>query len=288
MIVPHRFIDELTETQVFRILKMLGEWTKNNRKGGLSLPRYPIDLTGAPADLNVARLLLHVAAEENNILTVVFRNFLSTEQGNLRKEKETNPQGIPDAENWTLYAEWILLYLHKELSIEFKNQMWQVEINSERMRGISEIRDLLHVIRLDVSKINTQLLVLPNARVNEIVIGDKFENITNSTIVNRSENVTINAIKNEKTTDFQSELNVMKKLFQDLVSNGQIEEALEKLLEEFKKRDNKYALNEAIMYNSQFAQLKTQQNFNTISYDDASRENARITKAIIDFIQRVL
>jgi len=42
------------------------------------------------------------------------------------------------------------------------------------------------------------------------------------------------------------------------------------------------------MYNSQFAQLKAQQNFNTISHKDASQENARITNAIIDLIERVL
>lgn len=125
--------------------------------------------------------------------------------------------------------------------------------------------------------------------VNELVMGDKFENVSNSTIVNRSESVAINSTGNESPNVTGSpEIQQMKRAFQDLVSNGQVEEALEKLLEEFKKRDNKYALNEAIMYNSQFAQLKAQQNFNTISHDDASRENARITKAIIDFIQRVL
>lgn len=247
MIVPHRFIDELTEAQVFRVLKMLGEWTKNNRKGGLNLPRYPIDLTGAPAELNVARLLLHAAAEENNTLTEVFRKFLFTEQGNLRNEKETNPNEPPDTDSWALHAEWILLYLHKELSIEFKNQMWQVEINSERIRGISEVRDLLQIIRLDVSKINTQLMVMPNAKVNEIVMGDKFGNITNSTIVNRSENITINAVNNEKIDNIPTEI---KKSLQDLVSNGQIEEALEELLKVFKINGNKYALNEAILFNS--------------------------------------
>lgn len=283
MIVPHRFIDELTEAQVFRILKTLGDWTKNNRKGGLNLPRYPIDLTGAPAELNVARLLLHAAAEENNTLTVFFRKFLSTEQGNLRSEKETNPNALPDTKDWTLYAAWILIYLNNEISVEFKNQMWQVECKSERMLGISEIRDLLQIIRFDMSKLNTQVLVMPHAKVNEIVLGDKFGDVTNSTIINRSENVTINAINNEKANNTLSETS---KSLLELVSNGQIEEALEKLLEVYKINGNKYALNEAIMYNSQLSQLRAQQNFNTISHDDASRESARITKAIIDLMQR--
>jgi hypothetical protein len=125
-------------------------------------------------------------------------------------------------------------------------------------------------------------------QINEMVMGDKFENIQNATIVNRSESVVINSAGNEKPNADSPEAQQTKKAFQDLVANGQVEEALEKLLEEFKRRDNKYALNEAILYNSQFAQLKAQQNFNTISHDDASRENARITNAIIDFIQRVL
>ena len=285
MIVPHRFIDELTEAQVFRILKMLGDWTKNNRKGGLNLPRYPIDLTGAPAEVNIARLLLHAAVEENNTLTVVFRKFLFTEQVNLRNEKENIQNELPDTKDWTLYAAWILIYLNNELSVEFKNQMWQVECKSERMLGISEIRDLLQIIRFDMSKLNTQVLVMPHAKVNEIVMGDKFGNITNSTVVNRSENITVNAPKNEKIEAISSET---QKTLQNIVSNGRIEEALEKLLELFKNNGNKYALNEAIMYNSQFSQLRTQQNFNTISHDDASRETARITKAIIDLIQRAL
>jgi hypothetical protein len=125
-------------------------------------------------------------------------------------------------------------------------------------------------------------------QINEMVMGDKFENIQNSTIVNRSESVAINSTEDKKTNTDTPEIQQLKKTFQDLVANGQVEEALEKLLDEFKKRDNKYALNEAIMYNAQFAQLKAQQNFNTISHDDANRENARITKAIIDFIERVV
>ncbi|MEL6943526.1 MAG: hypothetical protein AAFO82_12720, partial [Bacteroidota bacterium] len=125
--------------------------------------------------------------------------------------------------------------------------------------------------------------------VNELVMGDKFENISNSNIINRSENSSINS-KPDKETDrkLSKEESELKKKFQNLVAEGQIEKALEELLEEFKKRDDKYALNEAIMYNAQYSQLKTQQNFNTISHEDASKENARITKAIIDFIQRVL
>lgn len=125
--------------------------------------------------------------------------------------------------------------------------------------------------------------------VNEVIMGDKFENIKDSNIVNRSDKVTINTKKEEKEDKVSyPESEELKKSFQKLVADGQIEEALEELLEEFKRRDNKYALNEAIMYNAQFSQLKSQQNFNTISQEDASKENARITKAIIDFIQRVL
>ena len=124
--------------------------------------------------------------------------------------------------------------------------------------------------------------------VNELIMGDKFENISNSTVINRSKNVAINPTKSDNPSDTISDVSEIKKDFQELVSNGQIEETLEKLLEFFKNKGNKYALNEAIMYNSQFSQLKAQENYNTISHDDASRENARITKAIIDFIQRVL
>jgi gluconate kinase len=79
-------------------------------------------------------------------------------------------------------------------------------------------------------------------------------------------------------------VNALKRTYQDLISKGQIEVSLEKLLILFNENGNKIAINEVILYNSQFSQLKMQRNFNTISHAEVSKDEARITKGLIDVI----
>lgn len=263
MIVPHRFIDELTEAQVFRILKMLGDWTKNNRKGGLNLPRYPIDLTGAPAVVNIARLLLHAAAEENNTLTVVFRNFLFTEQGNLRNEKETSPNDLPETKDWTLYAAWILIYLNNELSVEFKNQMWQVECKSERMLGISEIRDLIQIIRMDASKISAKLIIM-GGQVGKIVMGDEINNAL--------------AVQKDKINKSADTNNIEK-----LIAKGETKEAINTLIEVYKSSIEKS--NTMILLKSRYENNQKDYGLGVKSQEDYRSEIQRINEAMLNFIE---
>lgn len=263
MIVPHRFIDELTEAQVFRILKMLGEWTKNNRKGGLNLPRYPIDLTGAPAELNVARLLLHAAAEENNTLTVVFRKFLFIEQGNLRNEMETNPNDLPDTKDWTLYAAWILIYLNNELSVEFKNQMWQIECKSERMLGISEIRDLIQIIRMDASKISAKLIIM-GGQVGKIVMGDEINNAL--------------AVQKDKINK-----SVEAKKIEILIAKGETKEAINALIEIYK--DSIEKSKNTILIKSRYENNQKDYGLGVKSQEDFRTEIQRINEAVLNFIE---
>lgn len=70
------------------------------------------------------------------------------------------------------------------------------------------------------------------------------------------------------------------------VANGQTEQVFKTLFIELNKADDKDSLNEAIIFNAQFSQLKSQQSFKTISHENAAIENARITKGIIELIQR--
>jgi hypothetical protein len=263
MIVPHRFIDELTEAQVFRILKMLGEWTKNNRKGGLNLPRYPIDLTGAPAEVNIARLLLHAAAEENNTLTVFFRKFLSAEQGNLRIEKENYPTELPDTKDWTLYAAWILIYLNNELSIEFKNQMWQVECKSERMLGISEIRDLIQIIRMNASKISAKLIIM-GGQVGKIVMGDEINNAP--------------AVQKDKINK-----SVETNKIEILIAKGETKEAINALIEIYKNSIEKSK--NTILIKSRFENNQKDYGLGVKSQEDFRTEIQRINEAVLNFIE---
>ena len=263
MIVPHRFIDEMTENQVFRMLKVLGEWTKNNRKGKLILPRYPIDLTGAPEEVNIARLLLHAAAEENNTLTVFFRKFLFIEQGNLRNEKENNPNEPPDTKDWTLYAAWILIYLNNELSVEFKNQMWQVECKSERMLGISEIRDLIQIIRMDSSKKSAKLIIM-GGHVGKIVMGNE---INNTTVISKDK---IN--KNIETDKIKI-----------LIARGETKKAVNILIEIFKSNTEKSK--NTILIKSRYENNQKDYGFGVKSQEDYRAEIQRINEAILNFIE---
>lgn len=119
-------------------------------------------------------------------------------------------------------------------------------------------------------------------------MGDKFVNINKSKIINRSNKEVFTSKNDDTTNKLTPEINKNKTEYLDLVSKGRIEDVLKKLLEDFKVDGDKFLLNEIIMYNSRFAQLKTQKNLNTISLEYAERENAIITHALIDFIQRIL
>ncbi len=125
--------------------------------------------------------------------------------------------------------------------------------------------------------------------INETVMGNKFENISNSTIVVNSNNVSIDTVHDKPLSDINSlSSNHSKKEIQDLISKGKIGKSLTLLLSSFKDVEDNEARNKAILYNSQFSELRTKENSNTISYDDASRERTRITMALIELIDEYL
>lgn len=219
MIVSHRLIKQLSPFQVFELLKILGKWSLENRKGGLNLPRFPINLVGTPPNVKIARLILHSAAEEDVVLKQFFRFFLSKEHSNLLKGTESTKDIEPDTKDWGANASWVLNYLHDKLLIEFKNQIWQVECMSELILGNPEVRELIQLIRIDTSKIQANLIVL-DSNVGKIVMGDETNVVNNysggdkKTEADKSIlEITLNGdIENFQIEEQESVINYLKKI----------------------------------------------------------------------------
>ena len=205
MIISHRLIKQLSSFQVFELLKMLGKWTLENRKGGLNLPRFPINLVGTPPNAKIARLILHAAAEEDVVLKQFFRFYLANHHAHLLKGTQSTRDIEPDTKDWGANASWILNYLHDKLLIEFKNQIWQVECMSELILGNPEVRELIQLIRIDTSKIQANLVVL-DSNVGKIVMGDETniytkEQENKKEEINRSKQKVISEIEKGKTKE---------------------------------------------------------------------------------------
>jgi len=145
------------------------------------------------------------------------------------------------------------------------------------------------IIEISNGRISKETLLkykdLFHFEINETVMSNNFENITNSTIVVSSNNVSIGSVQENIASASNSlDLSLSKKEVQDLIAKGKIGKSLTLILSYFKKVGNNEARNEAILYNSQFSELRTKENLNTISHDDASREKARITMALIELV----
>lgn len=122
--------------------------------------------------------------------------------------------------------------------------------------------------------------------INETIMNNNFENISNSTIVVGSSNVTIGpSSQNRGDIQKKEQAETLEKSeVQNLIANGKLGKALTLILAYFKNNGNSEARNEVIQYNSQFSELRRKENLGTVSNDDANREKARITKGLIELV----
>ncbi len=172
MIVSHRLIKQLSPVQAYKILDDLAKWAYQHRKGGLNLPRFPINLVGTPANIKIVKLILHSAVEEDIAMKGFFQFYLSNKHSLLMKEVASTKNMEPDVRNWGINATWVLNYLHNKLIVEFKNQVWQVECLSELILGNPEVRELIQMIRIDSSKIQAKVVIW-DSNVGKIVVGNE-------------------------------------------------------------------------------------------------------------------
>lgn len=264
MIVSHRLIKMLTPVQVYRILDDLGKWAIENRKGGLNLPRFPINLVGTPPNIKIARLLLHSAAEEDIAMKSFFGFYLSNRHSKLMSEIPKTQDVEPDTSNWGTNATWILIYLHDKLIIDFKNQVWQVECLSEMILGNPEVRELIQMIRIDTSKIQAKLVVW-ESNVGKIVMGNE----TN--------------IYNQEKTKEEKQVNADKKKIIAEVEKGRTKEAIIALylyLEEDKTEQNNI-----ILLKSRYENNMREYALGTRTQEDYLSELQKINESILKFIE---
>lgn len=99
----------------------------------------------------------------------------------------------------------------------------------------------------------------------------------------------INSAQNNSVSKFNPiNLSQSKMDIQNLIAEGEIGKSLTLLLSYFKDVGNNEARNEAILFNSQFSQIKRQEKLNTISHEDANRLKSNITMALIELIDENL
>lgn len=172
MITAHRFINQLNEVQVFDLLRYVGSVAQQFRPAGLSqLPRFPVDLAGAPPSVDIARLLLHVAWEEKNAIQVTFHFYLNNHRKALMDGM--TQAGLPDYAGWNRAAEWILLSMNKQIQIAYENGLWDIECSLE-LREVPEIRELITAIKITQQQIQGKNIII-NSKIiagRDVHIGD--------------------------------------------------------------------------------------------------------------------
>jgi len=111
-------------------------------------------------------------------------------------------------------------------------------------------------------------------------MGDQFKNIKKSTILNRLQ---INFEKGE-LNNFEEV--TLKNRIQILISNNEIEEAINMLLKFYKKKEDKKNLKVVILLSSNLKNVQNQEIHGIISTEMLRVEKQKIGKGILDFIDK--
>jgi Effector-associated domain 11 len=164
---------------------------------------------------------------------------------------------------------------------EFKESLNELNLLSNKILGISGKEGLLELLSTD--KFGDAKNVIHNITLaNEIVMGDKFSNISNATINNRS------VISNPATVESKAEVASPKaEKYKDMIANNKTADCIKQLLAHFKKKGDKDAITEVIMQSAAFSELTQKISFNIISDDEASIVKNKINVALLGIVDRV-
>jgi hypothetical protein len=165
---------------------------------------------------------------------------------------------------------------------EFKKSLNELNLLSNKILGISGKEGLLELLSTD--KIGDAKNVVNNITLsNEIVMGDKFSNISNATINNRS------TVNNNPTTVESKAAVVSPKSqkFKDLLANNKTDDCIKQLLAHFEKKGDKDEITEVIMQSAALNELKQKIRFNIISNDEANIGKNKINVALLEIVDRV-
>jgi Effector-associated domain 11 len=164
----------------------------------------------------------------------------------------------------------------------FKQSINELNLLGNKILGVSGKEGLLELLSTD--KLSDAKTVIHNITLaNEIVMGDKFSNISNATINNRS-----NVNNNPATVDSKAAVVSPKaQKFKDLLANNKTDDCIKQLLAHFEKKGDKDEITEVIMQSAALNELKQKIRFNIISNDEANIGKNKINVALLDIVDRV-
>ena len=164
----------------------------------------------------------------------------------------------------------------------FKKSINELNLLGNKILGVSGKEGLLELLSTD--KLSDSKNVIHNIMLaNEIVMGDKFSNISNATINNRS------TVNNATTVESKATVVSPKaQKFKDLLANNKTDDCIKQLLAYFEKKEDKDAITEVIMQSAALNELKQKIRFNIISNDEANIGKNKINVALLEVVDRVV
>ena len=164
----------------------------------------------------------------------------------------------------------------------FKQSINELNLLGNKILGVSGKEGLLELLSTD--KLSDSKNVIHNIMLaNEIVMGDKFSNISNATINNRS------TVNNATTVESKATVVSPKaQKFKDLLANNKTDDCIKQLLAYFEKKEDKDAITEAIMQSAALNELKQKIRFNIISNDEANIGKNKINVALLAVVDRIV
>jgi hypothetical protein len=204
---------------------------------------------------------------EGYLIGIVF-SMISEIDYKLDKLKDTNS------------VDEIVVFASEQAQI-FKQSINELNLLGHRILGVSGKEGLLELLSTD--KLSDAKNVIHNITLaNEIVMGDKFSNISNATINNRS------TVNNASIVEPKGAVISPKaQKFKDLLANNKTDDCIKQLLAHFEKKGDKDAITEVIMQSAALSELKQKIRFNIITNDEANIGKNRINVALLEIVDRV-
>jgi hypothetical protein len=162
----------------------------------------------------------------------------------------------------------------------FKQSINELNLLGHKILGVSGKEGLLELLATD--KLSGVKNVIHNITLaNEIVMGDKFSNISHATINNRS------TVNNASIVEPKAAVISPKaQKFKDLLANNKTDDCIKQLLAHFEKKGDKDAITEVIMQSAALSELKQKIRFNIITNDEANIGKNRINMALLEIVDK--
>lgn len=272
MITIHRQIKKLSDKQVLKLIEKFGGFASNINLNFGELPRFTIDLSGAPLNIDVLKFILHSAASSNTLLQPEISRFFFMNKKELFS-LEGATQGEIEKVDWVYFSNQILHKINNCLTITYEGGIWDL-YPSRELAQIQEIRELKKIIlQKQVERLN-----------GGVFIGNTITNTKGSVhignIVNNETSVQKDSIESSKE---KIEVDLDLDLIITLITQGKTGDAIIFLLE-YSKLFDRDIINTTILISSRYHKFKIEHTTGVLSIREKVTESTLIDRAILDIV----